>query len=114
MAKAVKVKGYKVKSYLRSIPKDSRTKKVSKIKLKYRLGYIVGRTLNPTQTENTIRDIFLSRQYNKIVPVKDIDYILKSPMWAKRYGKANFKKVFKQLIKEKYIIKKGKNYIWQG
>jgi len=122
MAK-IRIKGYKVKSYLRTSPKDSR-KKVKGRYVKTAMGkkefipsgrkfYVVGRRTRLQDTENAIRDMFLSRHYNKTVPVKDINFILKSPKWAKSYGKANVKKAVRGFIKEKYIIKKGKNYIWQ-
>lgn len=106
MAKKIRIKGYKVKGYSRSLPKDSRKKKVIKVKPQKKRGV--------QQAENAIRDMFLSRQYNKVVPVKDINTILKSPKWTKRYRKINLKYVFKDLVEDKYIIKKGKNYIWQG
>lgn len=65
------------------------------------------------KAENAIRDMFLSGQYNGKVPVSDIDVILKSPRWAKMYGKKEVKDAWDELVSEKYVVKKGNVWVWQ-
>ena len=61
---------------------------------------------------NKLRDMFQSQQYKAKVPVKDIEYVLKSPEWAKIYGKANVKAAWKSLIDNDYVAKKGGHWVW--
>jgi hypothetical protein len=63
-------------------------------------------------TENAIRDMFLSRQYNQKVPTKDIKIILKSKRWENIYGKGNVKKAWDGLVKDGYARKKGDYWVW--
>jgi hypothetical protein len=65
--------------------------------------------------ENALRDMFRSQQYKGKVPVKDIEYILnlkKDVSWNRLYGKANVHKAWAELVKEKYVEKKGNFWIW--
>jgi hypothetical protein len=65
---------------------------------------------------NAIRDMFFHRQYNGVVPVKDIDHIDNSPRWHKIYGKKAIKQALKELQEEEYmnLDAKRENYLWGG
>ena len=70
---------------------------------------------NPTKlqlSENAIRDMFLSKQYNLKVPQKDINYILKDKRWARIYGAGNIKKAWQGLVKDGYAKKKKDSWVW--
>ena len=70
------------------------------------------RSAGVPDAENAIRDMFLSRQYNGKVPSKDVAHILKSPRWAKMFGKGSVTKAWKSLVEEDYVEKKGSFWIW--
>jgi hypothetical protein len=61
---------------------------------------------------NALRDMFQSQQYKAKVPVKDIEHVLKSPKWAKIYGKSAVKAAWKSLIDNDYVAKKGGHWVW--
>jgi len=52
---------------------------------------------------NAIRDMFLSKQYEKRVPVGVIQSILKSPAWHKAYGEKALQSAWKHLVIDGYI-----------
>jgi len=64
-------------------------------------------------SENAIRDMFLSRQYNGKIPDDDIQVMLKSPQWHKLYGKKELKEAWEGLVKENYAHREGNNWIWE-
>lgn len=77
--------------------------------------------LEPTKEQiacNAIRTMFFHRAYNKRVPKKDIDIMLKSPAWHKSYGKKAVQDAWKHLVSDGYIngeydtLNKQIIYIW--
>jgi len=73
----------------------------------------------PTDTQiacNAIREMFFHKQYNGVVPTKDIDHIDKSPRWHKAYGKEAIKTALKELQEEGYmnLDEQKENYLWGG
>jgi hypothetical protein len=69
--------------------------------MKYQSGKI-----NPTKEDlacNAIREMFFSKQYEKRVPVKDIQFILKSSKWHRAYGKAPLQSAWKSLVNNGYV-----------
>ena len=52
---------------------------------------------------NALRDMFLSKQYKSRVPVKDIQFILKSPAWHKAWGKEALQSAWKALVDGGYV-----------
>ena len=52
---------------------------------------------------NAIRDLFLSKQYERRVPVEDIKFILESPKWHKWWGKEVLQSAWKDLVKDGYV-----------
>ena len=76
---------------------------------------ILSDSYEPTKTnvaENAIRDMFLSKQYNKKVSVKDIKIMLKSASWHKAYGKEEIIQAWKNIVDGRYVNKKGDDYVW--
>ena len=61
---------------------------------------------NPSRCDlacNAIRAMFFSKQYERRVPVKDIQYILTDPVWRKAYGKDALQAAWKVLVRDGYI-----------
>jgi hypothetical protein len=72
-------------------------------------------TPTPQQiASNAIRAMFFSRQYDGVVPVKDIEFVKTSKDWHKIYGKKAVQDSIKSLISEQYINldEKEENWLW--
>ena len=72
-------------------------------------------TPTPEQiASNAIRAMFFSRQYDGVVPVKDIEFVKTSKDWHKIYGKKAIQNSIKSLISEQYINldEKEENWLW--
>lgn len=52
---------------------------------------------------NALRDVFFNKQYERRVPVKHIQFILKSPEWHKAWGKEALQSAWKALIEDGYV-----------
>jgi hypothetical protein len=56
--------------------------------------------------------MFLSRQYSKVVPNKDVGVMLNSPHWQNIYGKKTLHEAWNKLVKEGYANKKQDVWFW--
>jgi len=74
----------------------------------------------PTKTQiacNAIRDMFFDRrQYNGVVPVKDIEVVKNGKQWHRVYTKKAIQQAIKELDEEGYmnLDEKGENWLWGG
>lgn len=69
--------------------------------------------LTPLQkAQNAWRDMAHSRQYEGVVPDKDVKHVLSSKSWHKVYGKGNLTKAWKSLVKNGTVVLKDKNWEW--
>ena len=66
-------------------------------------GYVPPKITKQAEACNAIRAMFCSKQYEKRVPVKDIQFILKSPQWHKAYGKEALQSAWEALVKDGYV-----------
>lgn len=75
--------------------------------------------IEPTKTQiacNAIREMFFNKQYNGVVPTKDLEVVKQGSQWHRVYGKSAVQQAVKELISEGYINldAKGDNWLWGG
>lgn len=66
---------------------------------------------------NAIRAMFFDRrQYNGVVPVKDLEIVKNGVQWHRLYGKKAVHQAIKELKAEGYINldEAGENWLWGG
>ena len=63
---------------------------------------------------NAIRDMFFSRQYDGVIPVKDMDIVNDHKDWHRIYGKEAVQEAIKTLDSEEYmnLDEKKENWLW--
>jgi len=64
------------------------------------------------KAENGIRDMFLHKQYNGVVPDKDMDISLNSKRWHRFYGRSYLFKAWEGLINNGHVRRKGADWQW--
>lgn len=69
----------------------------------------------PTKTQlacNAIREMFFHKQYNGIVPVKDMEVVKNGKLWHARFSKKGVQDAIKQLAGEGYMTLDGAKGSW--
>jgi len=63
---------------------------------------------------NAIRDMFLHKHYNGVVPIADLEVVKNGKQWHRVFTKKAVQDAVKELIKEGYINldKKSENWLW--
>ena len=63
---------------------------------------------------NAIRDMFFSKQYNGIVPAKDLEVVKNGKQWHRIFTKKAVQDAIKEMIKDGYMTLDGakENWIW--
>ena len=72
-------------------------------------------TPTPTQIAcNAIRDMFFHKQYNGVIPTKDIEVVKNSASWHRVYGKKAIQQAIKELDEEGHmkLDEKKENWLW--
>ena len=81
--------------------------------------YVAPKPTKEQIASHAIRAMFFSRQYDGVVPAKDIEHIRNSPQWAKAYGKKAMKEALHSLTTDDMglymnLDEKKENWIWGG